>query len=67
MPGKIFEDERFYSVSEIAKIVGYSATQIRNMVTDSKLTAYRFNGSSSYRIKGQELNNKFICTVNNIS
>ena len=56
-PDEILEDNEGWcnllTVSEVAKKLGYSPTQIRNLIREGKLKAYKF--SSSYRVNEDDL------------
>lgn len=56
-PDEIPEDNEGWchllTVSEVAKKLGYSPTQIRNLIREGKLKGYKF--SSSYRVNEDDL------------
>ena len=56
-PDEILEDNEGWcnllTVSEVAKKLGYSPTQIRNLIREGKLKGYKF--SSSYRVNEDDL------------
>lgn len=41
------------SVSEVAEKLGYSTSQIRNLIREGKLKGYKF--ASSYRVEEEDL------------
>ena len=58
--GKFFEDEKFYTPQEIAKMTGITKEAVYKWIKAGKVNAYKVG--KFWKIQGRELNEKIVKT-----